>query len=40
MIVDPRRDLGVRELHQQRAPTTQQEDVLAADTPGYRIVSV
>ncbi len=40
MIVDPRRHLGVRQLHQQRTPTTQQEDVLAADAPGYRIVSV
>jgi hypothetical protein len=40
MIVDPRRHLGVRQLHQQRAPTTQQEDVLAADAPGYRIVCV
>jgi hypothetical protein len=40
MIVDPGRHLGVRQLHQQRASTTQQEDVLAADTPGDRIVSV
>ena len=36
VLVDARGDLGVRQLHQQRAAATKQEDVLAVDSPGYR----
>src|SRR6202043_963898 len=40
VIVDPGRDLWVSQLHEQRAAAAQQQDVLAIDATGYRIVFV
>jgi hypothetical protein len=38
MLVDAGRDHGMRQLHQQRTPASQQEDVLAVDPPRDRVL--